>query len=375
MLNWFDKYILDNADTATKDSFRQAFEWYGDKRHFRPWYDSNADYNTNAKSYYDYLAKLNGLLQALIDTINKLHARDINIQDTSSVHLTKEGEWLNDDDIELFKAYVKISGATQNALKQYEDGLYVFDFSDEIAKLHAKDAELQGNIDALRKHVDDSDKHLQDQIDALSNKAADLQNQINALGNRVSSLESNLNNLNNKINQLQEQLKQLQRSITINGKIEIPRNVDIRNSNNLADGVDLGNITDNTRISIVATLGSTRLNSIFYVGDLKGTAAHVFMTNAMDKNDGLAFCEAFTRIMNGKLYCTTVHNFDLSKKNGFYSVHNPWRENNNGDPGITGNTPYYDDVDPEYKAGTNRTRDLLFQSVTVYDQVDPIKVS
>ena len=364
MLNWFDKYILDNADTATKDSFRQAFEWYGDKRHFRPWYDSNADYNTNAKSYYDYL-----------DTINKLHARDINIQDTSSVHLTKEGEWLNDDDIELFKAYVKISGAAQNALKQYEDGLFVFDFSDEIAKLHAKDAELQGNIDALRKHVDDSDKHLQDKIDALSNKAADLQNQINALGNRVSSLESNVNNLNNKINQLQEQLKQLQRSITINGKIEIPRNVDIRNSNNLADGVDLGNITDNTRISIVATLGSTRLNSIFTVYELKGTAAHVFMTNAMDKNDGLEFCEAFTRIINGKLYCTTVHNFDLSKKNGFYSVHNPWKEDNDGDPGITGNTPYYDDVDPEYKAGTNRTRDLLFQTVTVYDQVDPITVS
>ena len=41
-------------------------------RRFAPWYDDKADYNTDAKSYYDYLARNNKLMDAIISLINEL---------------------------------------------------------------------------------------------------------------------------------------------------------------------------------------------------------------------------------------------------------------------------------------------------------------
>ena len=42
------------------------------KRRFAPWYDDRADYNTDAKSYYDYLARNGKLMDAIIEVINNL---------------------------------------------------------------------------------------------------------------------------------------------------------------------------------------------------------------------------------------------------------------------------------------------------------------
>lgn len=42
---------------------------------FRPFYDDIADYNTNAKSYYDYLARFNGFLSTFVDFVNDLALR------------------------------------------------------------------------------------------------------------------------------------------------------------------------------------------------------------------------------------------------------------------------------------------------------------
>lgn len=357
--------------------------WFGDKRHFRPWYDDDSDYNTNAKSYYDYIAYRTRQLDYIIQAINKLLDRNLQVEDTNTVDLEKIGEWLNKEDTETLRAYVKISNQTLNATKTLDDGIYTKDLMPDINQLRADlervRADLQSKIDNLQAQINQVRADLQSKID-------NLQGQINTINNRLSDLENSLNQLRqtvqnnystlqNQIDALREQIKQLQKSISINGKIEVPRAIDISNSVNLAKGVELGNVTNSTRISIVATLGSTRLNSIFTVAELKSNAAHIFLTNANDKNDGVNMCEAFTHIIGNKLFCTTVHNFDLNHKGGFYSVHNPWRENNDGDMSITGNTPYYEDVDPEYLAGTGRTRDLLFQSVTVYDQVDPISIS
>lgn len=301
-------------------------DWFGDKRHFRPWYDDDSDYNTNAKSYYDYIAYRTRQLDYIIQTINKLLDRNLQIEDTNTVDLEKIGEWLNKDDTETLKAYVKISKQALNATQAMDDGIYTKDLMPDIEKLRA-------DMEKIR---------------------TDLQKQIDTL---------------------KETIKQLQKSISVNGKIEVPRPIDISNSVNLAKGVDLGKVEDNTRISIVAILGSSRVNSIFTVKELKSNASHVFLTNAYDYNDGLAFCEGFTKIIGNKLYCTTVHNYEMTVRDGLKQVHKPWREDNAGGTIDKNNTPYFDDVDPEYLAGTGRTRDLLFQSVTVYDQVDPITVS
>lgn len=39
------------------------------RRNFKPWYDDRADYNTNAKSYYDDLARKQKLIQLLAEKI------------------------------------------------------------------------------------------------------------------------------------------------------------------------------------------------------------------------------------------------------------------------------------------------------------------
>ena len=52
-------------------------------RRFAPWYDDRADYNTDAKSYYDYLARNNKLMDAIVWAINYLlRHEDKHIDDT-----------------------------------------------------------------------------------------------------------------------------------------------------------------------------------------------------------------------------------------------------------------------------------------------------
>lgn len=48
-------------------------------RRFMPWYDDTADYNTDAKSYYDYLARNGKLMDAIITLVNNLYSKIDNI--------------------------------------------------------------------------------------------------------------------------------------------------------------------------------------------------------------------------------------------------------------------------------------------------------
>ena len=111
-----------NDPSYNKDGWHLA-HWFGDKRHFRPWYDDDADYNTNAKSYYDYLGFRIGQLDAIIDAINKLIKRNIKTNQTNTVDLQKLGDWSSDDIITLL-ANVKVSHETLNAIEIRDDGIY-----------------------------------------------------------------------------------------------------------------------------------------------------------------------------------------------------------------------------------------------------------
>ena len=56
------------------------FNYYQGQQHqkgltFKPFYDDTSDYNTNAKSYYDYLGRFNGFLSTLVDFVNDLALR------------------------------------------------------------------------------------------------------------------------------------------------------------------------------------------------------------------------------------------------------------------------------------------------------------
>ena len=139
-----------NDPSYNKDGWHLS-HWFGDKRHFRPWYDDDADYNTNAKSYYDYLGFRIAQLDAIIDAINKLIKRDIKTNQTNTVDLQKLGDWSSDEIITLL-ANVKVSRDTLNAIETRDDGLFVKDLKPLINDLQRQLNEIK-NVQAKHDRV------------------------------------------------------------------------------------------------------------------------------------------------------------------------------------------------------------------------------
>lgn len=120
--------------------------------HWQPWYDDRRDYNTNAPSYYDYLANVNKLLNIVIEKTNKLLRQNVNVEDTSSVDLTKIGDWTVEDytDVITLKADVLLSALKEettfdeisynlkNSLKINNDGLFSADLTPILSDLNNK---------------------------------------------------------------------------------------------------------------------------------------------------------------------------------------------------------------------------------------------
>lgn len=134
--------------------------------HYQPWYDDRRDYNTNAPTYYDYLAHQKFLSDEAIELINRNARRNFYVTDTNSIDLTKKGDWVDnenpctskewqptvreryyyDDIVEIVadlkvssqKVDITIAGMTQtcpNVLRVLTDGAYVPDYSAFIADL------------------------------------------------------------------------------------------------------------------------------------------------------------------------------------------------------------------------------------------------
>ncbi|MCO6560238.1 MAG: hypothetical protein J6574_03920 [Gilliamella sp.] len=129
--------------------------WFGDKRHFRPWFDDDADYNTNAKSYYDYLGYRIKVLNEVVDRCNVLLRRDLKVENSKSITLQKTGNWQQQEkhdtknDIETLTALINLSKKEANALQILDDGVYSKDFSEDIKDLHEEIKKLQEGINGL----------------------------------------------------------------------------------------------------------------------------------------------------------------------------------------------------------------------------------
>ena len=148
--------------------------------HYQPWYDDRRDYNTNAPSYYDYLAHQKFLSNEAIDLINRNARRNFYVTDTNSIDLTKKGDWVDnenpctskdwqpvqreryyyDDIVEIVadlkvsrqKVDVTIAGMTQtcpNVLRVLTDGAFVPDYSAFIADLRNRLSSAEGEINRL----------------------------------------------------------------------------------------------------------------------------------------------------------------------------------------------------------------------------------
>lgn len=148
--------------------------------HWQPWYDDRRDYNTNAPSYYDYLAHQKFLSNEAIELINRNARRNFYVTDTNSIDLTKIGDWVDnenpctskdwqavvreryyyDDIVEIVadlkvstqKVDVTIAGMTQtcpNVLRVLTDGAYVPDYSAFIADLRNRVSTSEGEINRI----------------------------------------------------------------------------------------------------------------------------------------------------------------------------------------------------------------------------------
>lgn len=185
-------YPWQTTPAFSKDDGRTLADWYGDKRHFRPWYDANADYNTNAKSYYEYLAYRVRQLDYMIKAINDLLKRDVDIKDTNTVDMSKEGDWQKHENILTLWADVKISQADLNCIVAKEDGLWVKDLQPQVDDIARRLSTLEGKIDAINQRID----ALQTQLNTLSGLVA-------GFGTALTALEGKLQN---EIDQLKDQI-------------------------------------------------------------------------------------------------------------------------------------------------------------------------
>ena len=93
------------------------------RRDYKPFYDDRGDYNTNAPSYYDYLAKKNIDIQTLVDTVNVLLKRHLNFKESSSIAPIVLGS-LDKDNYQDIINVVKLSTKSGNSLMINDDGLY-----------------------------------------------------------------------------------------------------------------------------------------------------------------------------------------------------------------------------------------------------------
>ncbi len=139
-------------------------------RRYAPYYNDMADYNTSAKSYYDYLSKLNYLLDAYRASINQLLRREILTGETTTIKMGQDGNWETEDDITL-SAIVKISQLTHDFVdhskKKYTyhnaiwddgqsdgtGGVFAKDFTDEINDLWDNVWDLWNNVKQLWNNV------------------------------------------------------------------------------------------------------------------------------------------------------------------------------------------------------------------------------
>lgn len=179
---------------------------------YQPWYDDKRDYNTNAPTYYDYLANSVNLEKVQTDAINELLVRDVNFQDSDEIHVDKLTNWHSDDDAKhgeiTFKAHVisSPSSTTQtidgvdyvasNAITVLHDGIYSPDYKK-----------------VLEKYSTDS-----------NSKFTKLTSDVNNLNASVNTLNNGLNSLNTKLNETNVSISGKQDKLTATNGVKLNDN-------------------------------------------------------------------------------------------------------------------------------------------------------
>lgn len=194
--------------------------------HWQPWYDDRRDYNTNAPSYYDYLANFNHLIKSIVELLNRVARRNVQVEDTNCIDLTKINDWIDEgnachtwhDEI-ILKAEVILStyqkalefdGQSyniENALECLPSGLYAPNYIPLLEKLLAKiNQEILDRIaadEALdRKITAETNARIQADnalVVRIDNETSTRQNADTALGQRIDNETSSRQNADNAL--------------------------------------------------------------------------------------------------------------------------------------------------------------------------------
>lgn len=183
------------------------------ENHYQPWYDDRRDYNTNAPSYYDYLANTNRYLDKLTWLTNRVARRNINVQSTNAIHYTKEFDWIDENkerginwhdvinlkcELVLSKLvkrlqYQQLDGQykdleSPNSLIIENDGLYNPDVTNYLLELNKDVRALNTKIDNLKADI----------LRAVDEKNNAMQEKMREFENRIDEKIRNINENNHQ---------------------------------------------------------------------------------------------------------------------------------------------------------------------------------
>ena len=194
--------------------------------HWQPWFDDRRDYNTNAPTYFDYLANFNHLIKSIVDLLNRVARRNIKVEDTPCVDLTKINDWIDEGnechtyhDVITLKADVVLSTyqkiinfdgkqySLNNAISCLSTGLYASDYLPILEALKDKlNKEIGDRINGdneLNKKIEQVKNELQQAIDNLRqdfNNYKQLNNaEISKLKTEISQLKAALQKIVNNL--------------------------------------------------------------------------------------------------------------------------------------------------------------------------------
>lgn len=185
---------------------------------YEPWYDDRKDYNTNAPSYYDYLAHRNFNLKVMIDFINKLARRNLKTSPTYSIDLKKIGDWIKDErtgkstDLITLKADLILANVTQrkafgtksydvpNGLLISQNGTYAPDYVnvltdmvDQIEEIKkAKTPQLPDFDAIITEKVNKAVKPISEKVTALETKVGTLEQDLGLVKGALTKIINDL---------------------------------------------------------------------------------------------------------------------------------------------------------------------------------------
>lgn len=165
-----------------------------------PFYNDKADYNTNSSSFYDYLGKFNFFLKILVDFVNRLIRRDVIVENTTSIELIKEGQWIGDEDgqCEIYDDEIKLK-ANVIISKNYTEN-YTSNFDNIVITIPNGTKIVSDGVWSpdYRAYLDHQFNYINNKFNEIDQKITNLENKIDEINNRIDNLEQKVDNYYNE---------------------------------------------------------------------------------------------------------------------------------------------------------------------------------